>query len=183
MKPTKKTFRKSSLLSRAVALMTLLTMMQCQSTSEVLEEPEGWPKDGFPKWNTYQPLDQLSSLSGSVRIRLEPHGSIRAKVYSKGAEQFEYILDREKPQQLLTKNIRKADVHLLRINEDRRFIVGIAIDDLETGQRYVLDPGQRSCPWAREQTKQLPDLAKKTVVIDGYGGSFTQDPMRFEDPL
>lgn len=168
---------------RLVSLMSLLTLMQCQFTSEFLEKPAGWPKDGFPKWNTPTPLNRISSLSGSVRIRLEPHGSVRATVYAEGEEQFEYILDREKPQKLLTTNISKADVHLLRLEEHPSFIVGVAIDDLTTGQRYVLDPGQGRCHWVRKEMKQLPAAAKKTVVIGGYAASFTQDQMRFADPL
>ncbi len=158
-------------------------MMQCQFTSEVLEVPEGWPKDGFPKWNTPTPLDDISSLSGSVRIRLEPHGSIRATVYAKGQEQFEYILDREKPQHLLIKSIEKADVHLLRLKETEDMVVGMAIDDLATGNRYVFDPGQQSCPWARQATKEISSITSKTMIINGYGGSITQSQMRFEDPL
>lgn len=173
-----KTFVAGKPHSLVVLFFSLFFLVQCQFIAENDQKV-----DGFPKKNTFMAMDDISQLSGSVRIRLEPHGSVRATVYAKGQQQFEYILDRETPQELLTENVEKAAICVLRL-KNTCFIIGLAIDDLATGKRYVLDPDQNCCGWARQQAEKLPiTTTRKPIFINGYAGSITQSGMRFEDPL
>ncbi|MFD2574046.1 hypothetical protein ACFSUS_25645 [Spirosoma soli] len=95
---------------------------------------------------------------GKVVIKLEPHGSIRAKVFQGQIPVYEFILDREKQQNLLTNTIDNADVYLTGEHRD-----GLVIDDLQSRTRYVL-----SFYDVANRLKDIPTSQPKTIFIKGY---------------
>jgi hypothetical protein len=95
---------------------------------------------------------------GKVVIKLEPHGSIRAKVIQGKILVYEFILDREKQQDLLTSTVDNADVYLTGKYRD-----GLVIDDLQNRKRYVL-----SLYDIANRLKDIPTYQPTTVFIRGY---------------
>ncbi|UFH56450.1 hypothetical protein [Spirosoma sp. KNUC1025] len=141
----------------------LLMLSQCQpATDEISAEAQKHLLDQFQQLANPESLDYKTAIKNAkVSIKFEPHGSIRAIVYVNDLPQYEYILDREKPQNILTKSIARANVYIIKnekINE------GLLIDDLVANRRYVL----YNCYSPRiAQAKYLD----RTVFIQGYSGS------------
>lgn len=103
----------------------------------------------------------VTTLQGKVIIKLEPHGSIRAKVFQGQALQYEFILDRESQQKLLTHNIDRANIYLVGKHGEE-----LVIDDLKTQKRFILSMV------ARESTfKNKPSARTRTILMKGYSVS------------
>lgn len=106
----------------------------------------------------------VTTLNGKVTIKLEPHGSIRAKVFQGQTLQYEFILDRETRQKLLTDNIDKANIYLVgKYGEE------LVIDDLKTQKRFVLSMFDRV-----SRFKTIPSARTKPGVIKGYSVSLVK---------
>jgi len=95
---------------------------------------------------------------GKVIVKLEPHGSVRAKVFQGQVPAYEFILDRERAQDLLTGDISQADVYLTGEHQD-----GLVIDDLQTKKRYVL-----SLYDITDRLRTIPPVQHETFFIKGY---------------
>jgi hypothetical protein len=135
--------------SLLIASMTLI-FIGCQSESEQnLEAIQN-------QWNDQSGSPMVNH--GKVVIKLEPHGSVRAKVFQGQIPVYEFILDREKQQNLLTSSIDNADVYLTGEYRD-----GLVIDDLQTRKRYVL-----SFYDIADRLKDIPTIQHETVFIKGY---------------
>lgn len=106
----------------------------------------------------------VETLNGKVTIKLEPHGSIRASVFQGQTLKYEFILDRETPQRLLTQTVDRANVYLIGKHGEE-----LVIDDLKTHKRYLLSAFDRtSIP------KDIPSARSQTIVIKGYSISLLQ---------
>lgn len=106
----------------------------------------------------------VTTLDGKVLIKLEPHGSIRAKVFQGQILQYEFILDRESQQKLLTSNIDKANIYLIgKYGEE------LVIDDLKTQRRFVLSMFDQVSKF-----KTIPFARTKPTVIKGYSISLVK---------
>lgn len=106
----------------------------------------------------------VTTLHGKVRIRLEPHGSVRARVFQGQTLQYEFILDRETQQKLLTHTIEKANVYLVGKHGEE-----LVIDDLKTQKRFILSMFDRQRTY-----KSIPAARTQPIVIKGYSISLLQ---------
>ncbi|WP_040005516.1 hypothetical protein [Fibrisoma limi] len=145
---------RTSFLSMGLLAMALFS--QCQSDSEELSAST--PPESLPD-SLVEPPRQMR---GRVAIKLEPHGSIRAKVFQGERYFYEYILDRERQQHILTRGIDNAAIYLL--NEH------LIIDDLALKHRYVLTFEDNT---VQKFLDELPTGPKKTFIIRGYSSSLT----------
>jgi hypothetical protein len=100
----------------------------------------------------------VTTLNGKVTIKLEPHGTIRAKVFQGQTLQYEFILDREAQQKLLTHNIDRANIYLVGKHGEE-----LVIDDLKTQKRFVLSMFDRESKF-----KSIPSARTQTITIKGY---------------
>lgn len=100
---------------------------------------------------------------GKVQIKLEPHGSVRATVFQGQIAVYEFILDREKQQNLLTSSIDEADVYLTGEFRD-----GLVIDDRQSQKRYVL-----SFYDIADRLKDIITIQHETVFVKGYAMSLS----------
>lgn len=106
----------------------------------------------------------METLNGKVIIKLEPHGSIRAKVFQGKTLQYEFILDRETPQKVLTQRIDSANIYLVgKYGEE------LVIDDLIKQKRYVLSIFDRTT-----KRRTIPSARSQTITIKGYSTSLLQ---------
>lgn len=103
----------------------------------------------------------VPTLNGRVIIKLEPHGSVRAKVFQGKNLQYEFVLDRETRQDLLTRNIDRANVYLIGEHEEE-----LVIDDLKTQKRYLLSIFDR-----KSRLRNIPPARSQTITIRGYSTS------------
>ena len=103
----------------------------------------------------------LQTLNGKVVIKLEPHGSVRAKVFQGQNLQYEFILDRESQQKLLTQNIDRANIYLLGEHGEE-----LVIDDLKTQKRYLLSMFDGT-----SKLRSIPPARNQTITIKGYSAS------------
>ncbi|RIV21526.1 hypothetical protein DYU11_19175 [Fibrisoma montanum] len=145
---------RASFLTTGLISMTLF--MQCQSNTDELSASA--PPTSFPD-SLFEPPTEIR---GRVAIKMEPHGSIRAKVFQGDRYFYEYILDRERQQNILVRDINNAAVYLQ--NEH------LIIDDLAIRHRYVLTFKDNS---VQKFLTRLPTGPKKTFIIRGYGSSLT----------
>jgi hypothetical protein len=159
---------------------SLFVFFSCQNIPETFKihrnEFTG-STDEFPKRNRFIPLEQINQLTGSVSIRKEGN-TIRAGVFADGQQQFEFVQLRDKPQYFLSKPVDNAKVTLLR-NTDYH-IMGVVIDDLANKKRYIM---ANNNTLAISQAKKIPTTSKFVYFIDGYGSSFSQSEVRWEDPV
>ncbi|WP_420150120.1 hypothetical protein [Spirosoma sp.] len=155
-------FSPSYLFGLIAGFAVCICCVQCQSaTDEVSTNTEVIEPDTthFPTFFR----DRASILNGRVKIRLEPHGSVRAEVFRDQEAQYEFILDREKQQHLLTRNIDRANIYI-----DSR--LGLVIDDLAARKRYVLTPsGAVRCNPLK--MKRLQKTNYQVVHVNGYGST------------
>ncbi|AUD00991.1 hypothetical protein [Spirosoma pollinicola] len=133
--------RRSSFLS--VCILTLFTLASYQEASSVDRSTV------------------VQTLNGRVIIKLEPHGSVRARVFQGKNLQYEFILDRETQQELLTRNIDRANVYLVGEYEEE-----LVIDDLKTQKRYLLSIFDR-----KSRLRNIPPARSQTITIKGYSTS------------
>lgn len=105
----------------------------------------------------------VTTLNGKVIIKLEPHGSIRAKVFQGQTVQYEFILDRETQQKLLTHNIDRANIYLVCQHGQE-----LVIDDLKTKERFILSMFDQ-----KSKFKHIPSARTQPIVIKGYSVSLT----------
>ncbi|WP_080237868.1 hypothetical protein [Spirosoma rigui] len=106
----------------------------------------------------------VQTLNGKVVIKLEPHGSIRARVFQGRHLQYEFILDRETQQKLLTQTIDRANVYLAGEHGAE-----LIIDDLKTQKRYLLSIFDRGSKF-----KNIPPARSKVIILEGYSTSLIQ---------
>lgn len=103
----------------------------------------------------------MQTLNGKVVVKLEPHGSVRARVFQGKKLQYEFILDRETQQKLLTHNIDRANIYLIgKYGEE------LVIDDLKTQKRFVLSMFDQESKF-----RNIPSARTKPIVIKGYSVS------------
>lgn len=140
----------------SMGLLAMALFSQCQFDSEDLSAST--PPASLPD-SLVEPPRQMR---GRVAIKLEPHGSIRAKVFQGERYFYEYILDRERQQHILTRDINNAAVYLR--NEH------LIIDDLSLKHRYVLTFEDTAI---QTLSSQLPTGPKKTFIIRGYSSSLS----------
>lgn len=103
----------------------------------------------------------VQTLNGKVVVKLEPHGSVRARVFQGEKLQYEFILDRETQQKLLTQNIDRANVYLVGKHGEE-----LVIDDLKTQKRFVLSMFDQESKF-----KNVPSARTQAIVIKGYSVS------------
>jgi len=103
----------------------------------------------------------VQTLNGKVVVKLEPHGSVRASVFQGKKLQYEFILDRETQQKLLTQNIDRATVYLVGKHGEE-----LVIDDLRTQKRFVLSMFDQESKF-----KNIPSARTQPIVIKGYSVS------------
>jgi len=103
----------------------------------------------------------VQTLNGKVVVKLEPHGSVRARVFQGEKLQYEFILDRETQQKLLTQNIDRANVYLVGKHGEE-----LVIDDLKTQERFVLSMFDQESKF-----KNIPSTRTQAIVIKGYSVS------------
>jgi hypothetical protein len=103
-------------------------------------------------------VEVLETLGGKVEIKLEPHGSVRAKVFDSQRLQYEFILDRESQQHLLTQSISKANIYLVGKYKEE-----LVIDDLTTRKRYVLSIFNKT-----RAIKNIPPARTQPIIVKGY---------------
>ena len=106
----------------------------------------------------------VTTLDGKVLIKLEAHGSIRAKVFQGQTLQYEFILDRESQQKLLNDNIDKANIYLVGQHGEE-----LVIDDLKTQKRFILSMFDRVSKF-----KVIPSARTQPTVIKGYSVSLVK---------
>ena len=75
--------------------------------------------------------------------------------------QYEFILDRETQQKLLTQNIDRANVYLVGKHGEE-----LVIDDLKTQKRFVLSMFDQE-----SKLKNIPSARTQAIVIKGYSVS------------
>lgn len=145
-----------------LSISSLLVMSQSQpATDNMAGETPKQQLEQFQRLSSRESLNSRTVIKNAkVSIKLEAHGSIRAKVYLKGVPQYEYILDRVRPQSFLTKSIVNANVNIIR---NEKMEEGLAIHDLTTNRRYVL----YTCFSPRVARAKHGD---GTVFIQGYAG-------------
>jgi hypothetical protein len=107
----------------------------------------------------------VTTLNGKVTIKLEPHGSIRAKVFRGQTLQYEFILDRETQQKLLTHNIDRANIYLVGKHGEE-----LVIDDLKTQKRFVLSMFDQ-----KSKLKSIPSARTQPITIKGYSVSLIME--------
>ncbi|MBC3788722.1 hypothetical protein [Spirosoma utsteinense] len=103
----------------------------------------------------------VQTLNGKVMVKLEPHGSVRARVFQGKKLQYEFILDRETQQKLLTQNIDRANIYLVGEHGEE-----LIIDDLKTQKRFVLSMFDQESKF-----KNIPSARTRPIVIKGYSVS------------
>ncbi|GAB2549104.1 hypothetical protein GCM10027085_44870 [Spirosoma aerophilum] len=108
--------------------------------------------------------DVLKTLGGKVEIKLEPHGSVRAKVFDGQRLQYEFILDRESQQNLLTQSISKANIYLVGKGGEE-----LVIDDLTTKKRYILSIFKKT-----GNIKNIPPAQTQPIIVKGYSTSLME---------
>lgn len=106
----------------------------------------------------------VKTLNGKVTIKLEPHGSIRAKVFQGQTLQYEFILDRETQQKLLTQTIDRANIYLVGKHGEE-----LIIDDLKTQKRYLLSMLDNTI-----KRRNIPSSQGQIITIKGYSTSLLQ---------